>query len=183
MLNRVILMGRITHELEVKQTSSGISALTFSIAVDRNYKNQNGEYDTDFISCVAWRQTAEFIAKFFGKGKMIAVEGQLRPRTYDDKNGVKHYVTEVYVDSASFTGEKKDAQSGFSNGASNYSEYGGTGSQGASSSAQRGNTGGFIAGTEQAPNAKGRANDNQVTLGDLSEFEDIDVINDGGVPF
>lgn len=109
MLNRVIIMGRMTHEPAIKLTPDGTSVLTFSVAVDRNFKNQNGEYDTDFISCVAWRQTAEFIGTYFGKGRMIALEGQLRSRTYEDKNGTKHYVTELYVDSASFTGEKRDA--------------------------------------------------------------------------
>ena len=102
-LNKTILLGRVTNELELKQTPKGVSVLAFTVAVDRNTKDKQ----TDFISCVAWRQTAEFISKYFGKGRMIAVEGQLRTRTFDDKNGVKHYVTEVYVDGASFTGEKK----------------------------------------------------------------------------
>lgn len=113
MLNRVVLLGRITHDLEVRQTQSGVACLSFTVAVDRNFKNANGEHDTDFISCVAWRDVSEFIAKYFGKGKMIAVEGQLRSRTYEDKNGSKHYITEVYVDSASFTGEKSQQNSGF----------------------------------------------------------------------
>jgi single-strand DNA-binding protein len=113
-LNYTVLMGRITNDLEVKQTQSGVACLQFNIAVERNFKNSNGEYDTDFITCVAWRETCEFIAKYFSKGKMIAVEGQLRSRTYEDKNGTKHYITEVYVDSASFTGEKSQNQnSGF----------------------------------------------------------------------
>ncbi len=113
-LNYVVLMGRITHDLEVRQTPNGVACLQFTVAVDRGFKNQNGEYDTDFISCVAWKERAEFINRYFGKGKMIAVEGQLRSRTYEDKNGTKHYITEVYVDSASFTGEKsQDQNSGF----------------------------------------------------------------------
>lgn len=114
MLNRVIILGRITHDLEVKQTQNGTACLSFSVAVDRGFKNANGEYDTDFITCVAWKERAEFIGRYFGKGKMIAVEGQLRSRTYEDKNGTKHYVTELYVDNASFTGEKSQEQnSGF----------------------------------------------------------------------
>ncbi len=114
MLNRVVIMGRIVNDLEVRQTQSGVACLSFTVAVDRNFKNSNGEYDTDFISCVAWRDVCEFIGRYFGKGKMIAVEGQLRSRTYEDKNGSKHYITEVYVDSASFTGEKSQQNSGFS---------------------------------------------------------------------
>lgn len=113
MINKVVLLGRITQDLEVKQTQSGVACLQFTVAVERNFKNGNGEYDTDFISCVAWRESAEFINRYFGKGKMIAVEGQLRSRTYEDKNGSKHYITEVYVDSASFTGEKSQQNSGF----------------------------------------------------------------------
>lgn len=113
MINRVVLLGRITQDLEVKQTQSGVACLQFTIAVERNFKNANGEYEADFISCVAWRESAEFINRYFGKGKMIAVEGQLRSRTYEDKNGSKHYITEVYVDSASFTGEKSQQNSGF----------------------------------------------------------------------
>ena len=107
MLNRVILMGRITQDLELKQTPSGVSVLSFSIAVDRSFSKQGEERECDFINCVAWRNQAEFISRYFGKGRMIALEGQLRSRTYDDKNGTKHYVTEVYVDNVSFTGEPK----------------------------------------------------------------------------
>ena len=109
-LNLSIIMGRIVNDLEIRQTQSGVACLSFTVAVDRGFKNANGEYDTDFISCVAWRETCEFIAKYFSKGKMIAVEGQLRSRTYEDKNGTKHYVTELFVDQASFTGEKSQDQ-------------------------------------------------------------------------
>lgn len=110
-ISRTVILGRITNDLELKQTPNGVSVLAFTVAVDRNSKDKQ----TDFISCVAWRQTAEFIAKYFGKGRMIAVEGQLRTRTYEDKNGVKHYVTEVYVDNASFTGEAKSAEPAHNN--------------------------------------------------------------------
>lgn len=112
-LNKVIIMGRITHDLEMKQTQSGTAVLSFTVAIDRYSKDE--EKAADFISCVAWNKTAEFIAKYFGKGRMIAITGTLHSRTYDDKNGTKHYVTEVYVDSADFTGEPKltgNAQNG-----------------------------------------------------------------------
>lgn len=108
MINKVILMGRITQDLELKCTNNGLSVLTFGIAVERGYVKQGEERQTDFITCVAWRQQAEFISRYFSKGRMVAIEGSLRTRTYDDKNGVKHYVTEVYVDNASFTGERSD---------------------------------------------------------------------------
>lgn len=106
-LNKTILLGRITQDLELKQTPNGVAVLSFTVAVDRNFTKQGEEKQSDFISCVAWKQTAEFISRYFGKGRMIAVEGQLRTRTYEDKNGSKHYVTEVFVDNASFTGESK----------------------------------------------------------------------------
>lgn len=162
MLNRVILMGRITHDLELKSTPSGVSVLSFTVAVDRSYARQGEQRQTDFINCVAWRQQAEFISKYFGKGRMIALEGNLRTRTYDDKNGTKHYVTEVYVDSVSFTGEKKQDSSYNSNYASSNN-------------------------TENSP-APSQNNYNQqqqsnaaINIGDISDFEEI--LSDDGVPF
>lgn len=109
MINKAILMGRITQDLELKQTPNGTSVLAFTVAVERNY-SKGEDKQSDFINCVAWKEKAEFISKYFGKGRMIAIEGNLRTRAYDDKNGVKHYVTEVYVDNVSFTGEKKQTE-------------------------------------------------------------------------
>lgn len=105
MLNRVVLMGRITNDLEVKQTQSGLSVLRFNVAVDRPAK-QGAEKQTDFISCTAFGQRAEFIGRYFGKGRMIAIEGNLKTGSYD-KNGITVYTTDVWVDSVSFTGEKR----------------------------------------------------------------------------
>lgn len=107
MINNVTLLGRITHDLEVKNTQSGVCVLTFTVAVDRNYTKQNEEKQVDFIRCVAWKQRATFINQYFKKGNMIAIEGRLQTRTYDDKNGVKHYITEVIVTNVSFTGERQ----------------------------------------------------------------------------
>ncbi len=100
-------MGRLTADPELRQSVNGISSCSFSVAVDRGYKDQNGGRQVDFISCTAWRQTAEFISKYFSKGKMIGIEGALRTRNYDDKRypDVKHYVTEVLVDHAYFGGD------------------------------------------------------------------------------
>lgn len=106
MINNVTLLGRITHDLEVKNTPSGIAVLTFTVAVDRGYKKDREEPQTDFIRCVAWAKKAIMIAKYFKKGSMIGLVGNLQSRTYDDKNGVKHYITEVIVEKASFTGER-----------------------------------------------------------------------------
>ena len=107
-MNKVILMGRLTKEPELRQTPNGIASCRFSIAVNRNFKNQQGEYDADFINCTAWRQTAEFVNKYFTKGQMIAVEGTLRTGSYQDKNysDVTHYTTEVFVDNVEFCGNK-----------------------------------------------------------------------------
>lgn len=120
MINNVTLMGRITHDLKLESTSNGKSALSFSLAVDRDYTDSNGERPTDFIRCTAYGATAEFIENYFFKGRMIAVMGQLRTHDYEDKHRVKHYVTEILITSASFTGEPraeevKPADSGKSN--------------------------------------------------------------------
>lgn len=154
MLNRVILMGRITQELDLKSTPSGVSVLQFSVAVDRGFVKQGEERQADFITCVAWRQQAEFISKYFGKGRMIALEGNLRTRTYDDKNGTKHYVTEVYVDSVSFTGEPKQGGNSNTNYSSNYNN---------------------------SPAQNTNQQNATVSIGDISDFEEI--LSDDGVPF
>lgn len=114
MLNKVILMGRLTADPELRQTPNGVSTCQFTIAVDRSFVGQNGERQADFITVVAWRQTAEFVSRYFAKGRMIAVEGNLRTRSYTDKRypDVTHYVTEVYADQVHFTGEKTQQQGG-----------------------------------------------------------------------
>lgn len=111
MLNRVILMGRLTADPELKQTPNGISVTSFSLAVDRNYAGKGAERQTDFINCVAWRQTAEFISRYFSKGRMIAVEGSLQVRNYVDKNENKRQAVEVVVDQAYFADSKNAAPS------------------------------------------------------------------------
>ena len=111
MINKWIGMGRLTADPELKQTQSGVSTCTVSVAVQRDYADGSGERQTDFICVVAWRQTAEFLCKYFRKGSMIAVVGELRTRTYNDKRypDVKHYVTEVYADKVSFCGGKNES--------------------------------------------------------------------------
>ena len=111
MLNRVILMGRLTADPELKQTPNGISVVSFSLAVDRNFTSRGAERQTDFINCVAWRQTAEFISRYFGKGRMMAVEGSLQVRNYVDKNENKRQAVEVVVDQAYFADSKNAAPS------------------------------------------------------------------------
>ncbi len=111
MLNRVILMGRLVAAPELKTTASGVSVTSFRIAVDRNYVKSGEERKADFIDIVCWRQTAEFVCRYFGKGSLIAVEGQLQSRTYQAKDGSNRYVVEVVADNVSFTGERRDANS------------------------------------------------------------------------
>lgn len=106
-MNKVELIGRLTHDVEMRQTPNGVSLARFSIAVTRRFKNSNGEYDADFINCVAWRQTGKFIAKHFQKGGMIAVVGSIQSRSWDGNDGKKQYATEVVVDEVYFTGAKK----------------------------------------------------------------------------
>lgn len=161
-LNKCIFIGRIVNDLEIKQTPSGVSVLTFSIAVDRNFKNANGEYETDFIKCVAFRSVSEFIGRYFYKGRMIAIEGHLQNRSYQDKNGEKRYITEIIVDSASFTGEKSDG--------------------GNNNSFNQNNGGGFANQYQQTPQQNNGFNGDAQTVGDLSEFEDV-LTDDGSVPF
>lgn len=154
-MNKVILTGRLTADPELRQTQSGIASCRFTVAVDRKYADKNtGERQADFISCTAWRQTAEFVSRYFSKGKMICVEGTLRTGSYTDKNhsDVTHYTTEVFVDNVEFCGDK-------------------------------GNNSGNSAAPASSPaqNLVNQAQSAGVEVGDLSEFEEI--LSDGTVPF
>lgn len=104
-INKVILGGRITANVELKATPSGVAVCQFNIATNRRGKDAQ----TDFIKCIAWRQTAEFISKYFGKGSSICIVGNIQTRTWTDKNGNKCYATEVIVDEAMFVDSKSDA--------------------------------------------------------------------------
>lgn len=106
-MNRVIIMGRLTADPELKTTASGVSVAAFRVAVDRDYQPKGGERQADFIPCVAWRQTAEFVSRYFQKGRMIALEGSLQSRNYEDKQGQKRTAYEVIADHVWFCGEKK----------------------------------------------------------------------------
>lgn len=109
-MNSVCIIGRLTKDVDIKSTQNGNSVAQFTVAVDRRFKNADGSRTTDFISCVAWRQTAVFISSYFHKGSKIALHGEIQTRTYDDQQGVKHYVTEVVVDEADFCDSKAQAQ-------------------------------------------------------------------------
>ena len=183
MLNRVILMGRITHDLELRQTPNGISVLSFSVAVERSYAKQGEERQTDFIDCVAWRQQADFISRYFGKGRMIAIEGQLQTRTYQDKNGNNRKAVEVMVDSVSFTGEPKQGgyqnQGGYQQGGYQQGGYQGGSQGGYQQNSGYQNNAGYQQ-NSQPQNNQAPSND-ALSIGDIEDFEEV--LSDDGVPF
>ena len=118
-LNKVVLAGRLTADPELKQTNSGISVCSFSIAVNRRFQRE-GEQQADFINCQAWRNTAEFISKYFTKGSSICVTGSIQTRSWTDNNGQKRYATEVVVDEAMFVDSKNEAQQAEASNRTNY---------------------------------------------------------------
>jgi single-strand DNA-binding protein len=109
MLNHITIMGRITKDIELRRTGSGVPVASFTLAVDRDFKEKNGEKITDFIDCVAWRNTAEFVEKYFGKGRMAVVSGSLQIRSWTDKDGNKRRVAEVIADNVYFADSKSDS--------------------------------------------------------------------------
>lgn len=152
-MNKVILIGRLCADPEFRQTTSGIAVCRIRLAVDRP-KQKDQEQQADFVNCTAWRNTAEFISRYFTKGKKIIVEGSLRNNDYTDNNGVKHYSMEVQVQNVEF-GESKGSDGGY---------------QQQSAPAQQ----------TQAPRAAAPASE-PLDIGDLGEFEEI--LSDGEVPF
>lgn len=112
MLNRTIIMGRLTRDPELRRTQTGTPVASFSLAVDRDFKDRTtGEKTTDFIDIVAWRQTAEFVSRYFTKGRLAVVEGRLQSRSYEDKNGNKRKAIEVVADNVYFADSRKDGDS------------------------------------------------------------------------
>ncbi len=118
MINRVILVGRPTKEIELKKTQSGASVVSFTLAVNRRYK-QDGQQDADFISCQAWNKVAELTNQYVSKGMLIGIEGRIQTRNYDDKDGKRVYVTEVIAESVQFLESRQKDES---NQTSNYSQ-------------------------------------------------------------
>ena len=171
-INSVMLMGRLTADPEQRQTASGLLTVQFTVAVTRAFKNQNGEYEADFIRCVAWRQTAEFICRNFRKGRLILIEGTLRTGSYDDRThpDVKHYTTDVYVENVGF-GETKSSAGSQGGG---YQQQGGGYQQ---------QSGGYLPQTPPPlppPPAAAPPAMPQNTL-NLEDFQEV--ISDGGLPF
>lgn len=165
-MNKVILVGRLTADPELRQTQSGISSCRFTVAVDRRFADKNtGERQADFISCTAWRQTAEFVSRYFNKGKLIAIEGSLRTGSYTDRNhpDVTHYTTDVFVDNVEFVGGK--GESGGSQGGYQNNSY----------------QNNFQTPQQQAALQQPAQNNDSMSYGNLSDFEEI--LSDGDVPF
>ena len=109
MLNFIVVMGRLTRDPEIRRTASGTAVANFSVAVDRDFPSQDGSRETDFIDCVAWKNTAEFVGKYFSKGKQIAVKGRLQIRSWTDKDGNKRRTAEIVADNVYFAGAKSES--------------------------------------------------------------------------
>lgn len=112
MLNCAVIMGRLTADPELRTTPNGISVTSFSVAVDRSYQRAGEDRQTDFINVVAWRNTAEFVSRYFRKGSMIAVQGSIQTRNYEDRNGNKRTAFEIVADNVSFCGSKSESGTG-----------------------------------------------------------------------
>ena len=118
MLNHIIVMGRLTRDPELRRTGSGVAVASFTVAVDRDFSPKDGgERETDFIDCVAWRQTGEFVSKYFTKGRMAVVSGRLQIRSWTDKDGNKRRTAEIVADNVYFGDSKRDGETGNSFGA------------------------------------------------------------------
>lgn len=178
-MNKIELIGRLCADPDFRQTTSGTAVCRFRIAVNRRFKNQQtGEYETDFISCTAWRHTAEFVSRYFKKGNMIAVVGSLRNNDYTDQNSVKHYSMDVLAEEVYFCGKSENAAQN---------------QQNAAQQPQAVNQQSYVdspnmpyTGAQSTAQAHTYENDVQrpqqmAQLGDLGDFEEI--LSDGDVPF
>ena len=119
-MNKVILIGRLTRDPELRYTSSNVPTATFSVAVDRNFTNQNGEREADFINIVVWRKQAENCKNYLTKGSQVAIEGRIQTRNYDGQDGKKVYVTEVVADNVQFLGSKGASNQSFNDNTTPY---------------------------------------------------------------
>ena len=126
MLNHIVIMGRLTRDPELRRTGSGVAVASFTLAVDRDFSPKDGgERETDFIDCVAWRQTGEFVSKYFTKGRMAVVAGRLQIRSWTDKDGNKRRTAEIVADNVYFGDSKRDGDSGSSFGSAPAGGFGG----------------------------------------------------------
>ena len=119
-MNKVVLIGRLTRDPDLRYPSSNIPVANFTIAVNRNFTNQNGEREADFINVIVWRKQAENVKKYISKGSLVAIEGRIQTRNYDAQDGTKRYVTEVIADNVSFLGGRSTSSESSSYAANNY---------------------------------------------------------------
>ena len=178
MLNHITIMGRLTRDPELRRTGSGIAVASFTVAVDRDFGGRDGgEKETDFIDCVAWRQTGEFVSKYFTKGSMIVVSGRLQIRNWTDKDGNKRRTAEVVADNCYFGDSKRDSDSGNSYGGNTYggNSYGGNSYGGNNyGSNQGGYNGGNSYGQQQSGGFGGYAQPASAPASDFAMLEDDD---------
>ena len=170
MLNHITIMGRLVRDPELRRTGSGVAVASFAVAVDRDFGGRDGgEKETDFIDCVAWRQTGEFVSKYFTKGRMIVVSGRLQIRSWTDKDGNKRRTAEVVADNCYFGDSKRDGDSGSSYGGNTYggNAYGG-------SSYGNNNYGGGNAYNAPAPSYGGYSAPASAPASDFAMLEDDD---------
>ena len=164
MLNHITIMGRLIRDPELRRTGSGIAVASFTVAVDRDFGGRDGgEKETDFIDCVAWRQTGEFVSKYFTKGRMIVVSGRLQIRSWTDKDGNKRRTAEVVADNCYFGDSKRDSEN-------SGSSYGGN-AYGGNSYGNGGNYGGYNA---PAPSYGGYTAPAAAPASDFAMLEDDD---------
>ena len=169
MLNHITIMGRLTRDPELRRTGSGIAVASFTVAVDRDFGGRDGgEKETDFIDCVAWRQTGEFVSKYFTKGRMIVVSGRLQIRSWTDKDGNKRRTAEVVADNCYFGDSKRDSDNSGSSYGGN--AYGGN-SYGGNSYGNNNNYGGYNA---PAPSYGGYSAPAATPASDFAMLEDDD---------
>ena len=170
MLNHITIMGRLTRDPELRRTGSGIAVASFTVAVDRDFGGRDGgEKETDFIDCVAWRQTGEFVSKYFTKGRMIVVSGRLQIRSWTDKDGNKRRTAEVVADNVYFGDSKRDNDGGSSYGGNTY----GGNAYGGNSYGNQNNYGGFSA-PAPAPSYGGYSAPAAAPASDFAMLEDDD---------
>ena len=171
MLNHITIMGRLTRDPELRRTGSGIAVASFTVAVDRDFGGRDGgEKETDFIDCVAWRQTGEFVSKYFTKGRMIVVSGRLQIRSWTDKDGNKRRTAEVVADNCYFGDSKRDAEGGSFGG----NTYGGNSYGGSSYGKQGGYNGGNSYGQQPTGGFGGYAQPASAPASDFAMLEDDD---------
>ena len=148
MLNHITIMGRLVRDPELRRTGSGVAVASFTVAVDRDFGGRDGgEKETDFIDCVAWRQTGEFVSKYFTKGRMIVVSGRLQIRSWTDKDGNKRRTAEVVADNVYFGDSKRENEGGNAYGGNTYggNNYGSNNSYGGGYNAPAPSYGGYSA--------------------------------------